>query len=170
MKRLLLLVVGVAGVGGGLFGYGCRRAELSGPPTLKPGRDECAECGMIIAEDRFSSALLAEVKGSLEHLLFDDVGCMIDYEHEHAGEVRVVEGFVHDYDSRMWVSCGDAVFLFADRDVLRTPMSSGIGAFAGPGGAERMKGEVGGALLDYPQLIAARLAWKEEKYGRRERE
>ena len=165
-----MLAVGVVGVGAALAGHGCRRAELSGPPSLKLGRDECAECGMIIAEDRFSSAVLAEVDGSLEHLLFDDVGCMIDYEHAHEGEVRVVERFVHDYDSRMWVSCDDAVFLFADRDLLRTPMSSGIGAFVGTEGVERVKEAVGGVVLEYAGLVSARLAWKEERYGKRERE
>ena len=35
---------------------GCGGDDLSGPPTLRLGSDECAECGMIIGEERCSSS------------------------------------------------------------------------------------------------------------------
>src|SRR5690606_35950302 len=129
MKRALLGVA-VSGLAALALLPGCSRGELSGPPELRVGRDECGECGVIISEDRCSSAILVERGGRREHVLFDDIGCMLDYERGRAGEFAAVDAFVHDHPTRAWVRAADAHFLFADRDLLPTPMGSGIVAYA----------------------------------------
>jgi len=165
MNRRELLGLGVAGALGALV-WGCTRAEVSGPPSLRLGRDECAECGMIISEDRCSSALLVERAGGREHVLFDDIGCMLDYEHENT-DLRVVGGFVHDYVTRQWTGSAAAAYLFAPEANLGTPMGSGMVAFSSREGAAKAKESSGGEVLDYAGLAAARRAWMEAKYGAR---
>jgi len=145
---------------------GCARDELAGPPDLRPGRDECVACGMLISEDRCSSALLVERNGRREHAVFDDLGCMLDYERENDGGFTVIERFARDYDARAWVPAAHATFLFADADAIQTPMASGIVAFADPAVAEQARARIGGRLMDYAALGEARRAWREARYGR----
>lgn len=146
----------------------CGRADLSGPPNLRLGRDECIACGMLINEDRCSSALLLERDGHREHALFDDLGCMLDYEHDHAADIRVITRFAHDHDSRAWAPADAASFLMADPDKLPTPMGSGIVAFATREAAERARERAGGSILSFDQLVPARRAWMESRYGKPE--
>lgn len=155
-----------AAILGAVMLAGCGREPLSGPPELRLGRDECAECGMIINEDRCSSALLIEREGMREHIAFDDIGCMLDYEFENKGDLMIVQGFVHDHSTQAWVETNAASYLFADRERIPTPMGSGIVAFANQEGAEAAQAEFGGKLLGYAQLASARRAWVEALYGK----
>jgi copper chaperone NosL len=142
----------------------CNRRDMSGPPNLRLGRSECAECGMIINEDRFSGGMTVERDGAVEPLLFDDIGCMLDYMHDHP-ELRVGAAYVHDHATRAWVAAGEAVFLCSDETKLATPMGSGIAAFAAKAVAEEAQRTLGGDLLDYPGLAPARRARMEQRYG-----
>lgn len=139
--------------------HGCSRRELTGPPALRLGRDECAACGMIVAEDRFSGALLIVRDGMREHALFDDIGCMLDFERDIPANVQVVERFVHDSLSRSWVDCRSAVFLFADRQAVHTPMGSGIIAFADESAADQARTQFPGDIMDYAGAASARVRW-----------
>ncbi len=158
-RRLILVSVAVGTLALALTG--CGRESSSGPPTLKLGRDECRECGMIVSEDRCSAALLIERQGRREYALFDDLGCMLDLEHDGLDGAAVVARFVHDHTTRSWVDAAQATFLFADPDKLRTPMGSGMIAFAVRGDAEKARAEMGGTLLDYQGLAAAREEWRD---------
>lgn len=144
----------------------CGGAPLSGPPELKLGRSECAECNMIISEDRCSCGLLVDDAGHREHLLYDDIGCMLDDEHAGLNGRNVIERYVHDHQSKAWVEVGRAVFVMADPKALPTPMGSGIVAFASRTAAEEAAARHGGKTLDYPELVTARRRWMEERYGR----
>jgi nitrous oxide reductase accessory protein NosL len=142
---------------------GCERAELSGPPELRLGRDECAECGMLINEDRCSSASLVERDGVREYAHFDDIGCMLDYQHAHAADLRFLESFVHDHTTRAWCPTTTAVFLVAEREKISTPMGSGIVAFADTAAAAKARDELGARIVDQDALRALRRAWVEER-------
>lgn len=145
---------------------GCARPPLTGPPNLRVGRDECVECGMLVAEDRFSSASIVEREGERSYVFFDDIGCMLDYEYEHQGGVRVVERYVHDHDTRAWVPGLEAVYVLADRDSLRTPMGSGIAAFADRSAAEALAAQHRGTLHDFRTLAVARREWMWANFGK----
>lgn len=136
---------------------GCQLQPLSGPPTLHLGRDECAECGMLIIEDRSSCALLIEEDGHRAHLLFDDIGCLIDYRADH-GQTAIVDAFIHDHNSRTWGPAASATYLICD--ALSTPMGSGIVAFHAAAAAAELHRTCGGSLSDYDGLAAARQAWE----------
>lgn len=142
---------------------GCGSNELEGPPELRLGRDECGECGMLVGEDRFSSALLVDRRGLREHIVYDDIGCMLDAEVEHQSEWKVIERFVHDRATRAWLPAGRASFLFADSASLQTPMGSGIAAYSDKAAAERDRERHGGRVLGLDELAEARKAWKKAR-------
>lgn len=136
----------------------CSRDDLAGPPELRLGRDICAECNMLVAEDRCSSAILIEDRGRRDHRMFDDISCMIDFEDKDHDFV-LIETFVRDYaagEENGWLSAADAYFLHADVDRLRTPMGSGMVAFATRSAAEAKQQEVGGEIMTWEELSAAR--------------
>ncbi len=145
---------------------GCSPPPLEGPPEVRLGRVECAECGMLISEDRCSSALLVERDGAREYLNYDDLGCMLDDERDGLGGAAVVDRFARDYGSRAWVRADAAAFLFSEDQSLHTPMGSGIVAFLARSDADAVRGKHAGALHDYASLQAARRAWMESRYGK----
>lgn len=145
---------------------GCVRSPLSGPPELRVGREECAECGMLVNEDRCSGAALIDREGERLYVFFDDIGCMLDYEHDKAGTIGVLEPYVHDYTTRRWIPSALGVYLLASEERLRTPMGSGIVAFASTDAAKHAQKEYGGTVMDHAGLVPARRAWMETRYGK----
>lgn len=136
---------------------GCGQVQISGPPELRVGRDECAECGMLIMEDRCSSGTVITENGSDRVVLFDDLGCMFTMLGKpHMVELGCGAAWVHDYPTGTWVRAESATYLFADRKTLRTPMGSGLAAFAAPSAAYEKQDAVGGEVVDYQQARARR--------------
>jgi nitrous oxide reductase accessory protein NosL len=144
---------------------GCSRGELSGPPELRLGRDECVECGMLVSEDRSSASMLIEQYGRREYVMFDDIGCLLDYQRNRGTEFTEVESFVHDHPTGAWVAWQDALFLLADRHKLVTPMGSGLAAFASRDVALEWQARYGGELLRPGEIGEARRVWFEEMFG-----
>ncbi len=142
----------------------CGRTPLHGPPELRLGRSECAECGMLVSEDRCSSSLLVESRALREHLLYDDIGCMLDHEHKGLPGFTIIERYVHDHNTRHWVQAENASFLFTDPQSLYTPMGSGIVAYSTKSDALAAAETHGGTVLDLAQLTDARIAWKQRRY------
>lgn len=153
MKRLLLAISLTA-----LMAPGCGEDKVSGPPTLHLGRDECAHCGMIVNEERFSCG----IRTSDSALVFDDIGCMLDYRAEH-GELNNVEEFVHDFSTQKWTSAGRAAFVLASSGTVATPMGSGIVAFNTTDAAAAQAQTWKASSISFGDLPAARRAWKESR-------
>lgn len=143
----------------------CSRPPLSGPPELRLGREECMECGMLIAEDRFSCASIIEQDDDRFYVFFDDVGCLLDYEHEKGKAIGVIERYVHDSDTKQWVDAQKACFILADHERLRTPMGSGIAAFADSTSCASQAKDYGVSTLPFADLVTARRAWMHARYG-----
>ena len=162
--RFLTLALVIAAATAGLSS--CGGAPLSGPPELKLGRSECAECNMLISEDRCSCGLLVDDNGHREYLLYDDIGCMLDSERAGLDGRTVVERYVHDHTSKAWVVADQAAFVMVDPKALPTPMGSGIVAFASRANADAAAAKHAGKVLDYRALGEARRLWMEERYGR----
>ncbi|MBL8746479.1 MAG: nitrous oxide reductase accessory protein NosL [Phycisphaerae bacterium] len=146
---------------------GCDRGVVSGPPEVRMGRDECVECGMMINEDRCCSALVIEFEGERRHALFDDIGCMLDYEQEKGHQVTVFDRFVRDYGKRAWVKAESAVIVFSP-ETISTPMATGIVAFGEAGDAEGLRRTAGGRLMTYVEVASARREWKAARFGGRD--
>lgn len=138
----------------------CSREPLSGPPEVRLGRERCAECGMLIGEERCSAATLVERAGRREHLNFDDVGCLLDF--ERGGDDRsIVSRFVRDHETTEWIDAERALFLIAEPSAVRTPMGSGMIAFASEASAERARGQHGGRVAGLAGVAEARRVWAE---------
>lgn len=148
---------------GALALSGCGRSEVSGPPTLRLGRDMCEACGMLVNEDRCSSGMLIERDGRRVHALFDDIGCMIDYERGAGHEFAVVERYVHDHQTRAWIALPDGHFVVADERQLRTPMSSGIIALRDRAAADEAASRHAGRVATYEELTRLRATQAEER-------
>lgn len=136
---------------------GCDQTELSGPPELRLGRDECAACGMLIDDAKSSSALLVDRAGHREHLIFDDIGCMVDYQREERADVKILGEFVHDYATVQWHDGASASFVIADPEKLHTPMASGIVACSDEVTAQRIGAVSAGRVILRGELDAARI-------------
>lgn len=135
---------------------GCSRPDADGPPALRLGRDECAECGMLVGEDRCSCGAIVERDGRREHALFDDIGCMLDSRDDRTNGLRFAAMFVHDHGTKEWIRADAAWFMVTDPGSLRTPMGSGVVAFATRAAAETAAGKHGGRVADYAGLDEAR--------------
>lgn len=137
----------------------CGGRDLSGPPELRAGRDECAECGMIIADDRACAAVLVEVAGHREHRIFDDLGCLVDFMDARGGG-GVLEGWAVDHAGGEWLPLKGAHYLLADSRRLMTPMGSGFVAYADPAAAQSGATEFGGRVVSFDDLAGARRTWR----------
>lgn len=146
---------------------GCSESVPVAPPVIHYGEDLCAQCGMIISDDRFAAALVLEGPAGApdrrEALAFDDVGCLLLAETRHAN--RAVAGrWVRDFRSDRWLVAGDAVFVQSTG--LHSPMAFGLAACADRASAQRLAGEFPGEILDLDaaraHLAADTLILKEE--------
>lgn len=104
---------------------------------------------MMVYEDRSSCALLVERDGRREHVIFDDIGCMIVFRHDHADDTKVAETWLHDHATRRWIAADDAHILAADPDRLMTPMGYGLAAFQTASAAEEAKSKYGGTVSSF---------------------
>lgn len=143
-----------------LLSSSCGRPEPGGPPSIRLGRDQCAGCGMIISESRCSCAM--RVSGEPDALLFDDLGCLLDYREDHA-DALAGETFVRDYAGAGWTSAGAASYLAADPRVLDTPMGSGFAAFGVRGSADAERGRSGGEVVSFERLAEVRREWRQAR-------
>lgn len=137
----------------------CDRDTRTGPPTLRLGRDECAECGMAIHQERSAAALLIDRDGRRDYLLFDDIGCLLDIERSKASELNVLERFVHDHTNNAWIRAETAVFLGTDGSTLHTPMASGLAAYMDRAGAEAGQRQFRGEVIEFSSLAT----WREAR-------
>lgn len=144
---------------------GCGGQAGDQPPDLRLGRDECAACGMMINEDRCSSALVVLQHGTAEDAFFDDIGCMMRYMAAPPEGIEVLQTYVHCYTTREWIKAGGASYVMAPRDRLKTPMASGIVAVASREEAEKLARDVGGVETDWSSMQEAWRAANARKIG-----
>lgn len=134
--------------------FGCNTKETTiEAPELHPGQDMCAKCSMIISEERFAGAIGLLKKGRVEHLLFDDIGEMLEFTPEAHEAIR---WFAKDASTSEWVDAEKAVFLRSKG--LTTPMGTGVSAYATQGSAEQAQSKYQGELLDFQALRPAHRA------------
>jgi copper chaperone NosL len=132
-----------------LFVAACAREVALAPPEIRYGEDVCAECGMIVSDDRFAAALIRESDGGHQSLLFDDIGCLFINRRDEAAQLALAE-FVRAADGSGWIDMPDGFYVH-NREV-QTPMAFGIAAFSSREAATRQRDDRGGTLFDYEEL------------------
>lgn len=120
------------------------------PRDIRYGEESCDYCHMTIMDPAFAAQLVTR-QGKV--YLFDDVGGLASFYREN----RVPPGDVFG----MWVNLFDhpdrrvpvdsAVFLRSTR--LRSPMGSGIAAFASRAAADSVRLAAGGDLLRWDAVL-----------------
>lgn len=122
------------------------------PPKIYYGEDVCDECNMIISDERFAAATIVEVsEGRTESRIFDDIGGMFLYHIKHP-ELKVLARYVHDYETREWLTAEDAFFVRSED--VHSPMAHGVIACKTREQAERLAGQFNGQILTYNDLVA----------------
>lgn len=125
VRRALALAIG-AGIAAALWwGVRALQAPLAGPAPVAWDRVRCARCSMLVSEPAFA-AQLQRADGAV--LQFDDPGCLLLHQHEHADEnVRAVWLHLHSGDA--WIPQEEAVF----EPVPTSPMGYGLATRAAHG-------------------------------------
>lgn len=139
------VVVAAAGVAGFTLLPGDE--EQTGVPEIKLGKQQCARCGMVIADGRFASAW-RDADGKAR--VFDDPGCLL----LDQIELKPAEGtqyWVADYRDETLIDATMAAFVVSD--AIRSPMAYGIAAFATRAAADGALGELGGTVADWRGVL-----------------
>jgi copper chaperone NosL len=111
------------------------------PEPIRYGQDECADCKMMIADQRFGAEIVTR-KGRV--VKFDDVGCLQSFIARGTvppGEIhsRVVSDF---NQPNHFLPLDNAFFL--KNDAIKSPMRSDIAAFATEAEMQKVKERLGG--------------------------
>ena len=106
----------------------CNRQQLLAPPEIQYGQSECADCGMIVSDERYAAGLILETaRGDRVPRVFDDIGCMVKYE-QHQKDGKVLAHYVKDYNTNQWLTVEQAVLVH--RQQIQSPMGYGLIAVA----------------------------------------
>jgi nitrous oxide reductase accessory protein NosL len=125
--------------------------ESDGPPDVVYASSVCAECDMIISDERFCGATIVEdERGRPVALLFDDYNCQAA--HEASLGSPVIARWVHDHATRRWVRAEGAHFTHAMS--LYTPMASHLAAFETEADAQALADRLGGRTLGFDEAWA----------------
>lgn len=143
MNRILLVVLLPVVL---LTLAGCDRQDSDGPPTVSLGDSVCAQCNMIISDERWATATMIDGPRGPEPRWFDDFNCQVNYEVEHPDET-VLTRWSCSHATREWVRTADAHFLISPD--LRTPMASKVAAFASLSEADAVKAELSGEVVGF---------------------
>jgi copper chaperone NosL len=130
---------------------GCERSVAEGPPSIRLGDSVCAQCNMIISDERWATATMVEGPRGSEARLFDDFNCQVNFEVENP-DATILARWSHSHTTGAWVPTEDAFFLVSQN--LRTPMGSSVAAFASVDEVNRAKAEFSG------DVTAFDVAWK----------
>ena len=127
----------------------CGDAPTLDPPEVRWGQDVCAECGMILSDDRYAAAVVAIHDGQREVFLYDDVGEMLAHPPKTGGDVRY---WARDMRARGWIDATSAHYVRAQS--MHTPMGYGVAALTDPREAQKLRDETDGQVLTYAELSA----------------
>jgi len=88
------------------------------PPEVRIDRTGCARCRMLISDTRFAAAIKTD-----SYLIFDDIGCMIEYSRTHTNTLEA-SVWVREFGSDRWIHSEDAAFYLQENK--QTPMGYGF--------------------------------------------
>lgn len=113
----------------------------AGPRPIRYGRDECAECKMTLVDQHYGAEFIT-ARGRV--YTFDDLNCLTAHLRRPgiqsgAGTQSVVVDFKRP---NAFIAVGQAWFL--QHPGLRSPMGSGLAAFASEAELDLVRRELGG--------------------------
>ncbi len=145
----IIRLVGLGSIVGVVVLAGCGSETNDGPPSVRFGDSICAECGMIVSDERFATATIIEADRGNEPQIFDDFNCQMIFESKHT-ELTIVDRWSHDHGSNEWMHMADAWFVQSDQ--LHTPMASNIASFLTQSDAMAFAEPLDGEVVDFDTL------------------
>jgi len=123
---------------------GCNRGERSGPPEIRLGDSVCAECGMIVSDERYGTATIIQGDRGPEAAIFDDFNCQMNFEAEHGDDLVIVRRWSRDFRTLEWFNTLDGWFVESQK--IHTPMASHVAAHASEEEAREHAAQVSGTV------------------------
>jgi copper chaperone NosL len=118
------------------------------PEAVHWGVEECAQCQMVISDDRYA-AQVVDQRGKTYK--FDAIECMTAF----LNSDRLAAADIHSVwvaDGRdAWVRAEDAHFVHSES--IRSPMGGGLTAHATADAARQLHAEVGGEILVWAAVL-----------------
>lgn len=108
---------------------GCGQPAGDRPTEIAWDRDTCEYCRMTVSDRAFAAQ--AYVGQQHRHYVFDDVGCLVNWLHDHAPASDQARLWVADYrqrDRAKWLDARSAWYVQGQT----TPMDYGYGAVEAP--------------------------------------
>lgn len=122
----------------------------TGPRPINYGQDACAFCKMTLMDKHYGAEIVTK-KGKV--YVLDDINCLArllksgDIKAEHIAG-RYITDYAH---TGVLLELEKAVFLHSDN--LKTPMASGVAAFANEQDINAVKSQTGGDMLRWEQVL-----------------
>jgi len=119
------------------------------PREIDEETDICVVCNMSITHPNYAGQLIFE---NNDHLVFDDIGCLIEYLKEPEQDVAIA--YIRAADTKEWIDVETAAYLYNEE--YWTPMNYGVLAFASEEDAKKYA-ELNGAgeNLSYDDLMTS---------------
>ncbi|MDX6152649.1 nitrous oxide reductase accessory protein NosL [Marinococcus sp. PL1-022] len=126
----------------------CQQASHD-PHGIDHDVDTCEICNMAINNTQAATQIVMEDGSAVK---FDDIGCMMQYKKEQAGESESFHTeYINSYGEESWTEAEESVYVY-DEDIS-TPMGNGVISFGSESEAEAyMESEDQGELLSYQDL------------------
>lgn len=125
---------------------GCGEADPDAPPQILLGDSVCAECGMIVSDERFGTATIIDDSRGSQTLIFDDYNCQKNYELDHT-DLKILTRWSRDYETLAWFRTGEGWLVRSTH--IRTPMASNVAGFRAIERAEDFASTVNGDVIRY---------------------
>jgi len=125
---------------------GCGVEVTDGPPDIMLGESACAECGMIISDERFATVTVVDGTRGIQPILFDDFNCQQKFEHQYP-DLLMTNRWSHDHSSLVWFETETGWFVKSSQ--VRSPMAAGMAFFHEREDAEAFAQSVSGQVLDF---------------------
>lgn len=119
------------------------------PEAIAVGSDNCANCGMTVADARFGAELITR-KGKI--LKFDSVECLAGFLNKKVGTDEVASLWVIDFTHPSRLADATKVYYLASPK-LHSPMGLNLSAFNKRQDAVGMQGRYPGAILSWPEVL-----------------
>ena len=125
-------------------------ASAAAPPTIRYGVD-VSDCGMIISDARFASAL---VDADGKSVLYDDAGSLAAAVQQADAGLGTRRAWVHDFDGKGWLDATSAYYVASDEMKPKTPMGTGVIAFKFRQQGDSFAADHQGTVMTWDQLVA----------------
>lgn len=153
MKKKLCGFVAMAGI---LMMLAACGNDVALPVAINEETDTCEVCNMAVMDDQHATQIILENGKSM---LFDDVGCMYGWMHDHENE-KMNAQYVRDYNDKEWILIDDATYVY--NQSIKTPMAYNVVSFKDKASAEKFAAENDGSALMTADELAVH-SWEQNK-------